>query len=179
MTVDNCRVFDQGHTYPDINVGVHLHTHVYYKLFVKKGANNVMSLAVNTLKDRNDVLQNDIRGELNLVFNTCTGQNKNNNVQILLVYLAEVIDFRMITFVFLIVGHTKNSADHLFNCLRGIYHKGKIFTMEELLAKLHSSKEKTLHAATKDGFFDCETFFLNLYRYYEGKVKQNHIFSGE
>ena len=142
MTVDNCRVFDQGHTYPDINVGVHLHTHVYYKVFVKKGANNVMSLAVNTLKDRNDVLQNDIRGELNLVFNTCTGQNKNNNVQILLVYLADVIDFRMITFVFLIVGHTKNSADHLFNCLRGIYHKGKIFTMEELLAKLHSSKEK-------------------------------------
>ena len=115
MTVNKCGVVDHEHTYPDINVGAHLHAHLDHKKerFDKKGANDVMSVLVQTLKDRNMLRENDVGGELNLVFDNCTGQNKNNTILNLLVYLTEAGFFTKITFVFLIVGHTKNSADNL------------------------------------------------------------------
>ena len=41
--------------------------------------------------------------------------------------------FKKVNFIFLIVGHTKNAADSLFNSLKHEYHKKNLFTMEGLL----------------------------------------------
>ena len=68
MTVSNCGVVDHGHTCLDINVWAHLHAHLDHKRVDKKGANDVMSVLVQTLKDRNILWENDIGRELNLIF---------------------------------------------------------------------------------------------------------------
>jgi hypothetical protein len=73
---------------------------------------------MKTLPDSNISRENDPKGELVIVFDNCSGQNKNNTVMKLLVYLNEVSYFKRVTFVFSIVGHTKNAADQLFNMLK-------------------------------------------------------------
>ena len=59
-------------------------------------------------------------------------------------YLAEMGYFAKVNFIFLFVGHTMNSADCHFNCLKLGYHHGKIFTMDEMLAKLDESDKVTV-----------------------------------
>ena len=53
-----------------------------------------------------------------IIFDNCTGQNKNNTVLKLLVYLTEMGYYSKVTFVFLKVGHTKNPGDCLFNLFK-------------------------------------------------------------
>jgi hypothetical protein len=95
-----------------------MHAHVYHEGVGKKGANNVCSLIVKTLRLIGILRENDMGGELNIVFDNCSGQNKNNTVLKLLVWLTEMGYFRKINFVFLIVGHTKNAADRISTCSR-------------------------------------------------------------
>ena len=89
MNVNNCGVVDDGETYPDSNVGAHLHAQLDHERVDKKGSNDVTSVVVKTLKDRNPLWENGIGRELNLLFDNCTGKNKNNTDQTLLVYLTE------------------------------------------------------------------------------------------
>ena len=66
--------------------------------------------------------------------------------------------FKKVTFVFLIVGHTKNAADRLFNLLKKLYRLENIFTMPQLLEKLGKSKHVTVHETTPQDFFDYDSF---------------------
>ena len=74
-----------------------------------------------------------MRGGLTCTFDNCTGQNKNNTVLKLLIFLVEMRYFKRVNFYFLVVGHTKNAADHLFNALKFLYRKDNIYTFPELL----------------------------------------------
>ena len=56
----------------------HCHAHVYHSGVGKKGGDNVASLILKTLKDLNLLREGDPGGVLNIIFNNCTGQNKNN-----------------------------------------------------------------------------------------------------
>ena len=56
----------------------HCHAHVYHCGVGKKGADNVASLILKTLKKLNLLRENDPGGVLNIIFDNCTGQNKNN-----------------------------------------------------------------------------------------------------
>jgi hypothetical protein len=64
---------------------------------------------------------------MNIFFDNCSGQNKNNTVLKLMIWLCEMGYFKCVNFNFLIVGHTKNAADHLFNALQFQYRKENIF----------------------------------------------------
>ena len=154
-----------------------MHAHVYHKGDVKKGAINVASLIMKTLTDSNISRENDPGGELVVVFDNCSGQNKNNTVLKLLVYLTEIGYFKRVTFVFLIVGHTKNAADRLFNMLKRDYRLKNIFTMDCLLDHLDVSESVTVHPTQADDIFDYESFLDMFYSDFKGKVKQHHIFS--
>ena len=83
------------------------------------------SLIVKTLRDMNILRENNPGGELNIIFDNCTGQNKNNTVLKLAMWLKEMGYFMQVNFVFLIVGHTKNACDCLFNSLKHQYHQKK------------------------------------------------------
>jgi hypothetical protein len=98
-----------------------MQTHVYHEGIGKKGANNVASLIVETLRKLNLLRENSVGGELNIIFDNCLGQNKNNAVIRLAGWLNAMNYFKEVNFLFLVVGHTKNSADRLFNCLKQEY----------------------------------------------------------
>jgi hypothetical protein len=121
--------------------------------------------------------------ELNIVFDNCSGQNKNNTVLKYLLWVSEMGYFRKVNFVFLIVGHTKNSADRLFNALKLDYQMQNIYTVKQLLQVLGRSKYCCI-VDTKEEDFNNWSLYLDLfYRNFKDKklaiIKQNHIFSCE
>jgi hypothetical protein len=94
---------------------------VYHEGVGKKGANNVASLIVKTLQQLNLLREDSAGGELNIIFDNCSGQNKNNTVLRLAGWLNAMKYFDTVNFIFLVVGHTKNAADRLFNLLKSEY----------------------------------------------------------
>ena len=113
-----CGMVNHGRRYANEEVGAHLHAHVYHEGVTKKGANDVASLIMTTLKMLNILRNGDPGIKLVIFFDNCWGQNKSNYVLMLLMFLAKAQYFYKVAFVFLVVGHTKNSADHLFNSLK-------------------------------------------------------------
>ena len=129
LSVYNLGVVNHAHMYENGDVRKHMYCHVYNEGVGKKGANNVASLIVKTLRQLN-LLQEDLAGgELNIVFDNCSGQNKNNTVLKLAAWLKQMGYFKKVNFVFLVVGHTKNAADSSFNSLKVEYRRENIYTM--------------------------------------------------
>ena len=58
--------------------------------------------------------------------------------------------FYKVNFTFLVVGHTKNAADGLFNSLKQEYRKWNIFTMEDLVFQLNVSTSVTVIPTLRD-----------------------------
>ncbi len=56
--------------------------------------------------------------------------------------------FKEIHFIFLVVGHTKNAADRLFNLLKQDYSKQNLFTFDKLVRTLVKSSLLTIHPRT-------------------------------
>ena len=173
----NFGVVNHAHEYEDGTIGEHLYAHVYHEGIAKKGANNVASLLMKTFRDLNLLREEEMGGELSIVFDNCSGQNKNNTVLKLLVFLVEMKYFEKVNFIFLVVGHTKNAADHLFNALKFIYRQDNIYTFTELLEKLDGSDKVTVCASVEEDFLDYDTFLGYYHSTYAQKMKQNHIFS--
>ena len=92
-------------------------------------------------------------------------------------WLQQMGCFEKVNFVFLIVGHTKNAADRLFNSLKELYRKQNLFTMQGLFDSLNGSDLVTIVPTSPQDFLDYDSFFETLYRDLTGKVKTNHIFS--
>jgi hypothetical protein len=179
MSVYNLGVVNHAHVYSDGTVGKHMYAHVYNEAVGKKGANNVASLIVKTLRQLN-LLRDDSRGgALNIIFDNCSGQNKNNTVLKLGAWLKAMGYFQTVEFIFLIVGHTKNAAASLFNSLKHEYRKKNLFTMQGLFDCLGVSESVTVVPTLPDDFVDYDRLFDNIYRDLAGKVKQNHIFSNK
>ncbi len=71
--------------------------------------------------------------------------------------------FKRVSFVFLIVGHTKNACDRLFNSLKHEYHKKNIFTMDELIVALDVSEKITVDPTVASDYLDYDGAFKALY----------------
>ncbi len=140
-------VVNHAHVYNDGCVSKHLHCHLYHVGVGKKGANNVASLIVKTLGQLNLLRKDSVGGELNVTFNNCLGQNKNNIVLRLAAWLMAMGYFKEVNFIFLVVGHTKNAADHLFNSLKNKYRKQNLFTFQGLVESLNKLLMVTIHPA--------------------------------
>jgi hypothetical protein len=137
----------------------------------------VASLIVKTLRQLNLLRDDSAGGELNIIFDNCSGQNKNNTVLRLAAWLKQMGYFKKVKFVFLIVGHTKNAADRLFNSLKHEYRKENIFTMQALFDCLSVSDSVMVVPSVAEDFLDYDALFDDIYCPLTGKVKQNHIFS--
>ena len=74
------------------------------------------------------------------------------------------------------VGNTKYAAARLFNALKSVYRKDKIYTVEEMLEKLNACDHATVHPTTEQDFFDWDHYLSQFYRPYTGMVKQGLIF---
>ena len=102
--------------------------------------------------------------------------NSHVSVLRLVPYLVECGYFKEVNFIFLVVGHTKNAADHLFNCLKELYRKKNIGTMAKLYNILDTSPKVTVYPTMEDDFHQYGNFLEGYYRDLAGLVKQNHIF---
>ena len=152
MTVNNLGMVDHAHKYPNGQVGEHMHCHVYTDAVGKKGANNVASLIMKTLRGLNLLKEDTIGCELNIIFDNCCGQNKNNTVLRLVAWLAQLGHFHEVNFIFLVVGHTKNAADRLFNSLKVMYRKKNLYTFDQLVDALRTSRTITVHPTMSKAF---------------------------
>jgi hypothetical protein len=110
------------------------------------------------------------RKQLNIVMDNCSGQNKNNTVVRLATYLVEKGFFGEVNFIFLVVGHTKNIADRLFNTLKKLYRKKNIFSMGMLTECL---KHEQVIPCEVDWrvFMDWDKYLSRLYKKMSSVVK--------
>ena len=95
----------------------HLYAYMYTEKEGGKGGNNVASIIMKHLEQQG-YLDGVTRLKLTIIMDNCTGQNKCNRVVGLAPYLVDKGYFVDVGFIFLVVGHTKNSADRLFNILK-------------------------------------------------------------
>ena len=178
LSVYNLGVVNHAHVYDDGQVSAHLHAHVYHEGVARKGATNVTSLIMKTLRHLNIIQSDSVGGELNIIFDNCGGQNKNSTVLGLAAWLMALGYFKRVNFIFLVVGRTKNAADRLFNSLKREYRKQNLFTFQDMLAVLNRSEMVTVHPASPDDFLDYDKLMNKLYgRRLLGNIKKNHIFT--
>ncbi len=88
-----------------------------------KGGNNVASLLLKGLIDLGWLRDDKVGKRLSIVMDNCGGQNKNNFVLCVALWLVELKYFKSVEFIFYIRGHTKNACDRLFNQLKLWWHE--------------------------------------------------------
>jgi hypothetical protein len=142
-----------------------------------KGSNNVASLIVKALEDFGWLLPGQPGKQLSIVMDNCGGQNKNNNVLRLALYLVELKFFNKVELVFYVRGHTKNDCDRLFNQLKLRWHKMNTYTMEQMVDCLNTQPHVTFVEVKADIFKDYGTLFSSFYNQFPpGTIQKNHIF---
>jgi hypothetical protein len=72
--------------------------------------------------------------------------------------------FKAVNFIFLVVGHTKNAADHLFNCLKLEYRKQNHFTFQDMVEALNRLEMVTVHPASPEDFLDYDKLMTKLFK---------------
>jgi hypothetical protein len=114
---------------------------------------------------------------LTLIFNNCAGQNKNNNVLRLALYLVEAGLFLEVEIIFYIRGHTKNACDRMYNEMKFCFHKSQVMTYDKALT-LFSSLPNVHMLDAKKADFKAYGHFVNLLykKFPTGKIFKNHIF---
>jgi hypothetical protein len=85
--------------------------------------------------------------------------------------------FKEIHFIFLVVSHTKNAADHLFNSLKQEYWKQNLFTFDKLVRMLDKLLSLTIHPTMAEDFLNYSKLLDSLYWPLSGNIETNHIFS--
>ncbi len=175
FTVNNLGVVNHGHAKDDGSVGVHMHCHVYHEGVGKKGADNVASLIIKTLKSTNIIREDEMGKKLTIVFDNCTGQNKNNTVLKLVPFLVELGYFEEVVFHFLVVGHTKNSCDRYFNQSKCLQRESNSYTMNELCQNLRDCEDITIYETEHFDFLNWGKYLGTFYKDYQRMILQNHI----
>jgi hypothetical protein len=146
-----------------------LHAYAYSEEDGGKGGNNVASLIMKYLRDRK-LLDGKKRKRLNIVMDNCSGQNKNNFVLRLAPYLQEKEYFVEVHFIFLVVGHTKNVADRLFNTLKRLYRVQNVFVMPMLLEAM-KHEQVVPHAVEWGDFKKWNQYLDQIYNKMDSVLK--------
>ena len=160
--------------------GGSLGAHVYDEGQGKKGGNNVASLLIKEIREKNLLRDDEPGKEITIIMDNCSGQNKNNMVLRLALFLVEAKYFKKVTFMFYIVGHTKNAADRWFNMLKKTYRRSNLFTYKQLLASMKTHERISVRKVNTGDFQDFNAFLNSFYKKLEsGTVMKNHIFTVE
>ena len=172
LSVFNLGVVNHARAYNDGCVSEHLHCHVYHKGVGKKGANNVASLIIKTLRQLNILRDDSVGSELNVILDNCLGQNKNNTVLRMAVWMMAMNYFKEVNFIFLVVGNTKNAADRLFKSLKDGYRRQNLFTFQDLVETLNKPLVVTVHPASLEDFLDYKKLMSSLFWTIAGNIKK-------
>ena len=124
---------------------------IHYSGKAKKGGNSVASMIWKQLKLQ-ELLNDRTAHEINLVFDNCTGQNKNRMVSRLLFYLVKLKICTTARAIFLVKGHTKNDCDRMSNLLKQAYRRVDVFTPSELLVLMNQHPQCNAVTMEPDDF---------------------------
>lgn len=166
-----------------------LYAYCYEEENGKKGGNNVASMIIHFLKLTNRLIRTAAgepvrRKRLTIAADNCGGQNKNNHVIRMALYLVESGFYEEVEIIFYVKGHTKNTCDRSFNLMKKGYHKRDIYTYDcpreadNLCNVLGMSRDiEIVKVKDQDFFKDWYSFLNKLYtRLADGTIKDNHIF---
>ncbi len=143
----------------------------------KKGGDNVASLIMKYLRDAGVLRDGETAKSLTFAFDNCAGQNKNNMVLRLALYLVEKQFFSEVRFLFYVHGHTKNACDRMFNLMKLSYHRKDIFTMSELLKTLNEQRDVQVDEVGEGDFKEWGRFLDQFYKQFKsGTILKNHVF---
>lgn len=162
----------------------YLHAFCYHEGEGQKGGNNVVSMLDYYLRRKHNVpaiapmSKTEVWGDhIVFVCDNCGGQNKNRMVIRYLLYLAESRKFKKVSLIFLIVGHTKNPCDRMFNLLKIGYRKRDIFSVEDLVDILNENEHVSAERFSQPRcYFRDWDMFLHKYYSRPQSVKKWHIF---
>jgi len=155
-----------------------LNAHIYLEDVGKKGGDNVASMLWSQLKIKGLIPEDNSKPataakELNLVFDNCGGQNKNNMVLRMLLLLVKRGIAKIARAIFLVRGHTKNDCDRMFNQMKKIYRKSNIYSVEGLMTAVGVHPDVQPLQVLE--FFDFDRV-ENVYLRKLTEVNANHIF---
>ena len=98
----------------------------------------------------------------------------------LALYLVERGFYEKVQFVFLVVGHTKNPCDRMYNILKKLYRQSNVYTFSQLLVLLNDNEGTTAYGISEDDFRNWDKTLDLLYRrFHRGTVHKGHVFSVE
>ncbi len=143
-----------------------------------KGGNNVASLLVKGLRELGWIKEDGSTGkQLSVILDNCGGQNKNNFILRLALWLVERKYFKKVEMIFYVRGHTKNACDRMFNQLKQRYHRHQTYTKRQMVDVLNASANITFKQATSDDFTDYGELLDKFYKKFPARtIQQNHIF---
>jgi hypothetical protein len=157
-----------------------LYAHVYLEDTGKKGGDNVASmlwkqLILKGLIPQDHSIPATAAKEINLVFDNCGGQNKNNMVLRMLLFLVNRCICKTARAIFLVRGHTKNDCDRMFNQMKKDYRKKNIYSVDGLMQAIgvHPDVDPI---QVKDGEFYHFDRVQNKYFKRLTEINSNHIF---
>ena len=94
--------------------------YIWHEGEAKRGANNIASCLLKDYKSKGFFAETQ-EGELSVIADNCGGQNKNEEVLRLHLWLVEAEIFTLVRIIFFVKGYTKNDCDRLFNLLKQEY----------------------------------------------------------
>jgi hypothetical protein len=156
-----------------------LNCYAYREFTEKKGSNNVASLLMQDLHDKFWLRKGSPGKSLTIVIDNCGGQNKNNVVLRLALYLVEMGYFLKVEFAFYIRGHTKNACDRTYNQMKSKYHKKDILKWEQALQTINIKEHVNVVDTKEDVFKDYGTMLDTFYGTFKSGTIKNHIFQVE
>jgi flavodoxin len=153
-------------------------SYVYQEETGKKGAENVASMLYEFLDKQQILKEGNPAASLTIIADNCSGQNKNNTVLRLPLWLVERGFFCESTVLFLIRGHTKNACDRMFNIMKKLYHKTDTFTFAQLLKTIQVDGQVAILQATAETFIGWDDALKQFYtKFQPNTIFKNHIFS--
>ena len=141
----------------------------------KKGGNEVASMLWKNF-DRVGLLDGRTCNEINLVFDNCTGQNKNRMVFRMLFFLVKLKICRRARAIFLVKGHTKNDCDRMFNLMKYDYRKVNCFSPPKLIDIINRHPQVTALPMVESDFKNWDALEDRLMRNLVD-VTKNHVFT--
>jgi hypothetical protein len=78
-------------------------------------------------------------------------------------WLKEISFFKQVNFVFLIIGHTKNACNRLFNSLKHKYRNKNILTIDKLFKAVKASEKITVGSTVACDFLNYDGAFIFLH----------------
>jgi len=155
-----------------------LNAYVWSEGAGERGSNEVTSALHWDLQNRGLFASNRRFGDLVLICDNCSAQNKNKTIIRYLMWLIESgFVTNKIILLFLVKGHTKNLCDRMFNLLKEHYRPRNIYTADQLDVCLNSNPHCTAYRFTPDRFKNFDKWQREYYlEPKEGGILQYHIF---